>query len=126
MVNFFYPVGILKNIVKLVTMNNQYHIQREKDMPAYRTHMKIVGDILTTTRDDVLDDQGTTVTCLIRKANISYGRLSKILDTLVEQGLLEQTNSKRACKYKISSRGREFLSAYTAFNEFAQNFGLRI
>lgn len=126
MVNFFYPVGILKNIAKFVIMSHQYHIQRQKDMPAYRTHMMIVGDILTTTRDDISDDKGATVTHLIRKANISYGRLSKILDTLVEQGLLEQANSKRACKYKISSRGREFLSAYTDFNEFAQNFGLRI
>ena len=27
-------------------------------MVEYRTHMKIIGDILTTTRDDLLDDNG--------------------------------------------------------------------
>ncbi|HKC79421.1 MAG TPA: winged helix-turn-helix domain-containing protein [Nitrosopumilaceae archaeon] len=92
----------------------------------YRTHMSIIGDILTTTRDEVPDETGASVTYLIRKANISYGRISKILETLVQQGLLEQTSSDRACKYKISSRGREFLQAYRGFREFAETFGLRI
>jgi predicted transcriptional regulator len=88
--------------------------------------MSIIGDILTTTRDEVPDETGASVTYLIRKANISYGRISKILETLVQQGLLEQTSPHRACKYKISSRGREFLQAYRGFREFAETFGLRI
>jgi predicted transcriptional regulator len=88
--------------------------------------MSIIGDILTTTRDEVPDETGASVTYLIRKANISYGRISKILETLVQQGLLQQTSSDRACKYKISSRGREFLQAYRGFREFAETFGLRI
>ena len=92
----------------------------------YRTHMSIIGDILTTTRDEVPDETGASVTYIIRKANISYGRISKILEILVQQGLLEQTRSDRACKYKISSRGREFLQAYRGFREFAETFGLRI
>jgi predicted transcriptional regulator len=88
--------------------------------------MSIIGDILTTTRDEIPDETGASVTYLIRKANISYGRISKILETLVQQGLLEQTSSDRACKYKISHRGREFLQAYRGFREFAETFGLRI
>jgi len=88
--------------------------------------MSIIGDILTTTRDEIPDEAGASVTYLIRKANISYGRISKILETLVQQGFLEQTSSDRACKYKISSRGREFLQAYRGFREFAETFGLRI
>ena len=88
--------------------------------------MSIIGDILTTTRDEIPDENGASVTYLIRKANISYGRISKILETLVQQGLLEQSSSDRACKYKISSRGREFLQAYRGFREFAETFGLRI
>ncbi len=88
--------------------------------------MSIIGDILSTTRDEVPDENGASVTYLIRKANISYGRISRILETLVQQGLLEQSSSDRACKYKISPRGREFLQAYRGFREFAENFGLRI
>ena len=88
--------------------------------------MSIIGEILATTRDEVPDETGAGVTYLIRRANVSYGRLSKILETLVQQGLLEQTSSERACKYRISERGREFLQAYRGFREFADSFGLRI
>ncbi len=95
-------------------------------MAEYRTHMKIIGDILSTTRDNLQDDDGASVTYLIRKANISHVRISRILRNLVSQGLLEQVDSKGACKYRISISGREFLQAYQAFSKFADNFGLNI
>ena len=92
----------------------------------YRTHMKIIGDILYTARDDLQDEDGASVTHLIRKANISHGRISRILHTLVSQGLLEQVNNSGASKYKISQSGREFLQAYQTFSDFADSFGLAI
>ena len=95
-------------------------------MAEYRTHMKIIGDILSATRDDLQDDEGATVTYLIRKANISHSRISRILKTLVSQGLLEQIESQGSNKYKISQSGREFLQAYYTFSSFANNFGLTI
>ncbi|TMR63825.1 winged helix-turn-helix domain-containing protein, partial [Streptococcus pseudopneumoniae] len=66
------------------------------------------------------------VTYLIRKANISHVRISRILKNLVSQGLLEQVDSDNACRYKISTSGREFLQAYHSFTKFAENFGLTI
>ena len=95
-------------------------------MTEYRTHMKIIGDILYTTRDDLQDEEGASVTYLIRKANISHSRISRILKTLVSQGLLEQVESQGANKYRISQTGREFLQAYKTFSSFADNFGLTI
>jgi len=95
-------------------------------MVEYRTHMKIIGDILSTTRDDLQDEDGATVTYLIRKANISHSRISRILKTLVSQGLLEKVDSQGSNKYKISQTGREFLQAYKTFSGFATNFGLTI
>ncbi len=95
-------------------------------MAEYRTHMKIIGDILATTRDDLQDENGASVTYLIRKANISHSRISRILKTLVSQGLLEQVKSQGSNKYKISQPGREFLQAYHTFTNFAGNFGLNI
>ena len=88
--------------------------------------MKIIGDILSTTRDDMEADDGASVTFLIRKANVSHVRISKILNNLVSQGLLEQIDSQGACRYKISPSGREFLAAYHTFSKFAENFGLVI
>ena len=98
----------------------------DKRMNTYRTHMKIVGEILTTTRDYSPHENGSSVTYLIRKANISHVRISKILNNLVSQGLLEQINSNGACRYKISYSGREFLTAYQTFSKFADDFGLTI
>ena len=95
-------------------------------MVEYRTHMKIIGEILTTTQEDLQDGNGASVTYLIRKANISHSRISKILNNLVSQGLLEQVDSKNACRYKISISGREFLQAYRTFSKCADNFGLTI
>lgn len=95
-------------------------------MPEHRTRMKIISDILYTTRDDLQDEDGATVTYLIRKANISHGRLSQILKNLVSQGLLEQTSSDGACKYRISPVGREFLDTYKKFSRFSEGFGLTI
>ncbi len=95
-------------------------------MTEYRTHMKIIGDILATTRDDLQDEEGATITYLIRKANISHSRISRILKTLVSQGLLEQVDTTNSNKYKISDSGREFLQAYYTFTKFADSFGLNI
>jgi predicted transcriptional regulator len=95
-------------------------------MQEYRTRMKIIGEILSTTRDDLQDEDGATVTYLIRKANVSHSRISNLLKTLVSQGLLEQVESQGSNKYKISQNGREFLQAYYSFTNFADNFGLNI
>src|SRR3989304_6157177 len=97
-------------------------IQKKKKLDAklvsaYRPHMKIIGDILSTARDDLDSEEGATVTYLIRKANVSHVRISKILNNLDSQG---------AFRYKISSNGREFLVAYQTFSRFAENFGLLI
>lgn len=95
-------------------------------MPEYRTHMQIVGQILSTTRDELVDEDGASITFLIRKANISHSRISLILKNLVSQGLLEKIDGHGGCKYKISPNGREFLQEYRKFSQFADMFGLSI
>ena len=53
-------------------------------------------------------------------------KISRLLKTLVSQGLLEQADSQGSNRYKISQSGREFLQAYNSFTKFADNFGLNI
>jgi len=65
-------------------------------MVEHRTQIKIVGEILDTTTHEIDEYEGTTITHIIRNANISHGRLSRILNNLVSQGLLEQVNSKKS------------------------------
>ena len=95
-------------------------------MTEHRTQIKIIGEILNTATHEIDEHEGTTITYIIKTANISHGRLSTILNNLISQGLLEQVNSKRSYRYKISPSGREFLAAYKTFREFSDDFGLSI
>ena len=52
-------------------------------MGIYRTQIVIVTDILDVVETDTFDNDGASITHLIRRANISHGRLSKILKNLV-------------------------------------------
>ncbi len=95
-------------------------------MVTYRTKIEIIGDILVSVQEKTIEQDGASIMHLIRYANISHGRLSKILSNLVSQGLLEQVNSDRAYKYRISVVGKDFLSEYKKFNKFTSDFGLTI
>ena len=95
-------------------------------MTEHRTQIKIIGEILNTATHEIDEQEGTTITYIIKTANISHGRLSTILNNLISQGLLEQVNSKRSYRYKTSPSGREFLAAYKTFREFSDDFGLTI
>ncbi|MEM2338883.1 MAG: DUF4364 family protein, partial [Nitrososphaerales archaeon] len=77
-------------------------------------------------RDYGNNGEGVGVTTLLRKANLSYSRLMKILKELVKSGLLEEIAQDKSSKYRISEKGLEFLEVYSRFEEFAQSFGLRL
>jgi predicted transcriptional regulator len=90
----------------------------------YRTHVSIIADILSTARQYSYEgyDSGATVTYLIRKANVPHQRLSSIVSTLTQSGLLYHDSAK----YRISEKGIEFLKVYSEFKGFAETFGLRV
>jgi predicted transcriptional regulator len=58
-------------------------------------------------------------------ANLSYERLSRYLDTLVEGGLLKRIEGGERL-YVITENGRKYLAEFKRFEEFAAAFGLRI
>jgi predicted transcriptional regulator len=91
----------------------------------YRNSLRIVVDILTIARD-ADSEKGVGITTLLRKGNISYSRLSRLLKDLVRCGLIEEVNAERGVRYRISDQGRQFLIAYSRFEEFVQSFGLRL
>ncbi|MBM3897158.1 MAG: transcriptional regulator [Thaumarchaeota archaeon] len=91
-------------------------------MASYRTQVRIIADVLRTAKDNGNDGVGITV--LLRRANLSYTRLLKIVSTLVASGLMEEVVMEKTSRYKISNKGVEFLQAYGHFEEFARSFGL--
>jgi predicted transcriptional regulator len=58
-------------------------------------------------------------------ANLSYDRLSRYLDTLVEGGLLKRIEGGERL-YVITEKGMKYLAEFKRFEEFAAAFGLRI
>lgn len=95
-------------------------------MTEYRNHVKIIGDILHTAQAEAGDDRGVSVTHLVRYANISHVRISKMLKMLVSGGLMEKIDHDGSSKYRISVSGKEFLKEYRSFSRFAESFGLDI
>jgi len=95
-------------------------------MAQYRTQVRIIADVLSTARDQNTEGTGVGVTTLIRKGNMSYTRMSKLLSELVGSGLLVELNGDKISKYMISEKGIQFLAAYSSFEDFAQSFGLRM
>ncbi|HXG06280.1 MAG TPA: winged helix-turn-helix domain-containing protein [Nitrososphaera sp.] len=91
---------------------------------AYRTHVSIIADILSTAKEYSYEgyDSGATVTHLMRKANVPHQRLSSIISNLMKSGLLEEESSR----YRISEKGIKFLKAYSEFKDFAESFGLKV
>jgi len=49
-------------------------------MAEHRTQIKIVGEILDTATQEIDEYEGTTITHIIRNANISHVRVSRILN----------------------------------------------
>jgi predicted transcriptional regulator len=90
----------------------------------YRSQVRVIADLLRAVRDD--SEDGAKVTVLLRKANMSYSRMMELTEQLVENGLLVKIPIERGSLYKLSDKGREFLSSMETFEEYAEAFGLKI
>ncbi|GIU71147.1 MAG: hypothetical protein KatS3mg003_0626 [Candidatus Nitrosocaldaceae archaeon] len=93
-------------------------------LSSYRNGVRIVGDVLRIVND--FGSQGINITQLLRKANLSYNRLSKLSRQLVTAGLIEEKNEDGKHVYLITEKGREYLSMYQRFEEMTNSFGLEL
>jgi len=90
----------------------------------YRNSVKIVGDVLRVADESGIG--GVNLTSLLRKANLSYGRLSSVASKLMEAGLIDEQVQEGQRIYVITSRGRDYLHRYQQFAEMADSFGLKL
>ncbi len=93
-------------------------------MVSYRNSVKIVGDVLRIADESGLS--GVNVTALLRKANLSYGRLAAIAGNLINAGLINEQEQEGQRIYVITSRGKDYLQRYQQFAEVANSFGLNL
>lgn len=90
----------------------------------YRNSVKILGDVLRITDESGVS--GVNLTSLLRKANLSYGRLANVAMKLMDAGLIDEQVQEGQRIYVITSRGREYLNRYLQFAEVADSFGLKL
>lgn len=93
---------------------------------SYRSQLRIIADILRVARDYCDDDGTVKVSTILKKANISYSRLSALLDSLKEKGLVEAREGERGLIYKLTRKGLDFLEEYERFERFARAYGLTL
>lgn len=91
-------------------------------MAPYRNSVKIVGDVLRITDESGLT--GVNLTSLLRRANLSYGRLATVTGKLVQGGLMSEQVLEGQRIYVITQQGKEYLRRYQQFAEVANSFGL--
>jgi predicted transcriptional regulator len=107
----------------LITGRTAVKVSKEMG-ETYRNSVKIVGDVL-----QIADESGVVgvnLTSLLRKANLSYGRLVNVASRLMQAGLIDEQVSEGQRIYIITSRGRDYLRRYQQFAEIADSFGLKL
>ncbi len=92
-------------------------------MQAYRNQNRIVADVLAAVRDARTEGRDATITVVMRKSNLSYSRLNRLIAQLVGTGLLEERESRM---FALSQKGMEYLRFYSQFDQFAQSYGVKI
>lgn len=86
-----------------------------------RSKLRILADILK-----VLESGEANVTRLMLEANLSYARLMKYIEELVEKEFVVREEDGREVKYRITRRGREFLKEFERIERIAEAFGVEI
>lgn len=90
----------------------------------YRNSVKIVGDVLRIADESGMS--GVNLTSLLRRANLSYGRLSSVANKLMQAGLIDEQVQEGQRIYVITPRGKDYLHRYEQFADMAQSFGLKL
>ena len=93
------------------------------DSAERRTKADILFDILRI----VQQNQGKAKTTkILYGANLSYARLKKHVDYLVQNDFLERTSPDGAAVFVITKKGLEFIQEFRKVKKFSEAFGISI
>jgi predicted transcriptional regulator len=89
----------------------------------YRSKARIYADIL----DSLLRHGGKSgPTRILYGANLSYDRLMKHLNQLIELGLVQEEKEGNEVSFKLTDKGRTFILEFAKVERFAEAFGIVI
>lgn len=89
----------------------------------YRSEMGIISDILRVALD--YGRQGTIISSISRRANLSHYAAIEKCQKLVNFGLMESTSDKRSRIFIITEKGMQFFQEMQKFIEIAQAVKIR-
>lgn len=91
-------------------------------MSVRRSKFRILSDILR-----IVSREGeANVSKLLLEANLSYSRLSKYLEELVDRGLLQRVEDGREVKFRITPKGESLLREIERVEMIAEAFGIQL
>ena len=90
----------------------------------YRKSTQILADLLIATEQS--GQGGIKTTQLLSKANLSHGRLTKLVENLTGSGLINKIEFDGKNTFVITQKGRQYLESYERFSNIAESFGLEI
>jgi len=93
-------------------------------MKNYRNSILITADILDATQS--AGRNGIQISNLILKSNLSHPRLSKFLENLIGNGLVNKIEYDGKNTFVITEKGIMYLQEYRKFHELAEGFGLEL
>ena len=89
----------------------------------YRSKTRIYADIL----NSIMKHGGKSgPTRILYGANLSYDRLMKHLNQLIELGLVAEEKEQDETMYKLTDKGRTFVLEFVKVEKFAEAFGITI
>lgn len=89
----------------------------------YRSKARIYADIL----NSIMRHGGKSgPTKILYGANLSYDRLMKHLNQLIELGLIVEEKENNETFYKLTDKGRNFVLEFVKVEKFAEAFGITI
>jgi predicted transcriptional regulator len=89
----------------------------------YRSKARIYADI----QGSLLKHGGKSgPTRILYGANLSYDRLMKHLNQLIELGLVQEEKEGNEVSFKLTDKGRTFILEFTKVEKFAEAFGISI
>jgi len=87
-----------------------------------RTKADIFFDILRI----IQNEKKAKTTRILYGANLSYARLKKNIDYLIQNGFIQKTQTNGSTYFILTERGFQFINEFRKVKRFSEAFGISI
>ena len=91
----------------------------------YRSRVEIVSAVLSALRASS-PEGGSTVASLMRRCNVSYVGLQRLLADLAKAEMVMPVQGNTNSGYLLTEKGLRFLNQFLEFQGFAESYGFEL